>query len=410
MKILVYNTRGISARLDFLKNLVVTHEFDFLCLSECWRSDPGTLDTLHINNNHFNNNCHIYKNSSNHFQGTSTYSKDRILAQHIKSNTHEIIHSTFTHQNEKILLINSYLSPSIKDKNIITEFFSEIITICNNHPKHHCILVGDINAKHNNIHATSSPNYAGLLLTKLLSQQKINNHSLIKPLTLINNAPTRVSNTSANLLDVILSNKPTKISYQQFPSPSDHDFLILTINTKQQPTINSKYILYEDCNKSQFTFKLKKLLNKIRSNCRSCIDLKPHKTRKAIRILEKTSKLFCSELTKIVYQECPTRRSQPRNTFPPKKLVSKINHLHGKLRKGSIGSDLTQLNKLKSKLSDLVTVPRTFLSTLRKRKRTSPSSSSKISKIMNSTLLSTTSVSSPLAQNNDRFGKFSKNF
>jgi len=89
------------------------------------------------------------------------------------------------------------------------------------------LITGDLNAKHNAIHETTSPNLAGQYLLKLILREPIKNLITNKPLTNRVKHATRTGKTSSNMLDIVLSNDDWDLNVKHIKGISDHDILLI---------------------------------------------------------------------------------------------------------------------------------------------------------------------------------------
>ena len=170
------NIDGLVNKSTEILNMLEGLNPDILLFSETHLGEADSLD-LKTSRKTYKHNCHIHSKKRAELQlppihGLSIYTdldKGKAVFE-IPSDKHEIIQlDLIDHYNDKIRLLHTYLSPSSR-KNSVDEFFHELhkcIVSCPRDRK--VIITGDMNAKHNDIHHTTSPNYAGKVLNDFLN-------------------------------------------------------------------------------------------------------------------------------------------------------------------------------------------------------------------------------------------------
>jgi len=155
------------------------------------------FDTFKTPTSYYNHSNHVFRikndTRSPPLSGTSVFSNDSIKVTLIsKSSDHEIINCKVSNDSEKINLIYAYLSPS-SNKAQVLNFYKQVITLTNKTQKSERVLIiGDLNAKNNNIYPTTSPCYSGEILAKILNgEQDSNLPSCKRQLTNLVKYPTR---------------------------------------------------------------------------------------------------------------------------------------------------------------------------------------------------------------------------
>ena len=247
-------------------------------------------------------------------------------------------------------IINGYLSPSITDKDVITEFFVTIIKAFNSHPKSEWLLLGDLNAKSNLIHPTMSPNFAGEILAKMLELEHIDNCVLSKPIQLLNDQPTRVTDRCSNLLDVIICSNQKLFSFVQMQSESDHDLFLIDIIPPSTAAVKKSVIDYSSPDINIFKKEMEITTTKVKNLHSKSLAKKKYT---AIVAIEEMAKILCQGIVKATKESCPVKTFTQNNSNGPisNSCKKKMNSLLAKKRKNqATKKDIKDLEKIKQSI------------------------------------------------------------
>jgi len=365
MKILFSNINSFLDKKSQLSEVVDSCLPDIICLNETLLTDTSVVKEFKTRFRKYTKNFNILKNSNVNtnniqnqiaFRGISILSLDDIDISYLtKTSEYEIIIAQIVHKNMNYKLILSYLSPSIKDKQKIENFYANLISEVNLTPKNTKVLIiGDLNSKDNAIFPTKSANYAGKILYNFLNNIPFgkNNASLNRFMENQVNHITRSNpdNTGGNLLDLVITDRKLKnCNIQHVDRLSDHDTLLVNLSPEklntEVPKIKTLCYNYEKADLIGLGEELKrvnlKLENDLSEIFSSCPTTK-YKTikRSASSKIDRTVKSLEENLNKAFMKFVPNKirevpADQEFDTFLPatvKNLLNKKIHLYNKLR------------------------------------------------------------------------------
>ena len=217
------NAQSLSCHLDEIEILINENNLDVLCVSETW-IDPNTSDRF-VSIPNFK----IFRNDHGRGGGVCIYVSSDLSATPInmnKENVDGIEDIWLTIQCRKlpsIIVACIYRHPKTTAKNF--EYLLDCLrNIClKNKP---VLILGDINDDQLNSNSK---------LSKIIKMTKF---------TQLIDKPTRITDHSSTLLDVIITNKPDLIINSSVaPSPiADHELISVTINIekpKRKPQVRT---------------------------------------------------------------------------------------------------------------------------------------------------------------------------
>ena len=205
------NAQSLLSHKDEIDRLVISKNIDILCITETWFL-PSMDDSL-VNIQFYN----IFRHDHGRGGGACIYVRDCFKVVQIDVNLDktegiEDIWVTVQYQNLPSFIIGCvYRHPHapLSSFNYILDVFRHICL--RNKP---IFIMGDFN---DNLLSTNNK------MTKIIKNVK---------LTQIVNKPTRITNVSATLIDLLITNKPELISFSDvIPSPvADHELIIANLD------------------------------------------------------------------------------------------------------------------------------------------------------------------------------------
>lgn len=218
------NARSLTANFDEIKMLMQKNNTDILCLSETWLSDLNADNQVHIDGYNLFREDYKY----NRRGGVAVYVKEELSATKL---SHEI--PSLERVEDVWLQIQYRKNPSF------------IVGSLYRHPQGNKETFVYIDKILNAIIKRAKPFYAlGDLNDNQLSNKKSSLRTIVNKngLKQLIETPTRITETSETLLDVIITNKiETVSSCINVPCHiADHNIISLKVNTKKprrQPTI-----------------------------------------------------------------------------------------------------------------------------------------------------------------------------
>lgn len=209
------NVRSLVSHFEYVKNAILLHDIDIMAMTETWLDDSISNNLLHI-------------------QGYNIHRVDRLsrgggVGVYVKTNIKYDVFTTNKHIEQIWMKINVnwvniafgvIYNPSRNNYvNFLNDFETTLSTIIPLYDDIICtgdfnIDLLDYNSKFTELmHNT----FEGLGLTQIVNQ------------------PTRITETSATLLDYVLSSKEELVSVlavKHIPDVSDHELVIFTVNYK----------------------------------------------------------------------------------------------------------------------------------------------------------------------------------
>ena len=204
-----FNARSLNKNINELKAIIDKTNFDVICISESWLQSRTPRDRFHIEG--FNIFRMDRKNKRG--GGVCIYVRDHYLAKKIKlpkiCASPEMIWVEVEVNHQKVAIGNLYKPPKIPCKTFY-EAYESLLYIYSKYDEP--ILTGDFNVN---------------MLNQDSGEVKLLQDSILEPfaLTQLIKSPTRVTETSSTLLDLILVKSPEKVLFSgccDTPGVSDH--------------------------------------------------------------------------------------------------------------------------------------------------------------------------------------------
>ena len=197
------NVRSIRNKLDIISSEL--SNYDILCFTE-------THLNPHINNSEITIESHpnIIRNdrTTNYGGGICIFTKNNVHVSRrtdLETEDIELIILEINTSNKRLFLCCLYRPP-----NTSVEFWDKLDTIFENliNTNHNIIITGDINVDMLKLQRNSH-------LKRLMTKYQLTN---------LVNSPTRITNTSATLIDILLTNNTNIFNYTEVLAPlcSDH--------------------------------------------------------------------------------------------------------------------------------------------------------------------------------------------
>lgn len=224
------NVRSLLTGFNHFSDLVIEHEFDIMCTSETWLNNTLSTDIVHIPNYKF-----YYKNREGRGGGVGIYVRTDLVCKEVFTDFTSIDGLEYLFLDVKIsklhlLICVFYRAPS-NDAKLSTEHMDTLLSFIT--PQYDNIFfLGDINIDqlHVNCFAQCMSSYE---------------------FTQVVNEPTRVTNISQTLIDVIFVNNPEwvlNVGTINSDLISDHRMVYCKL-TVELPRAKPKIITYRDFNK-----------------------------------------------------------------------------------------------------------------------------------------------------------------
>ena len=214
------NARSINKNIIELREIIEKADFDAVCISESWLKSRTPKDRFIING------YNIFRNDRRNKRGGGVccYVQDNYIVKKIKIPNipvnPEFLFVEVSILHQKLAIGTFYKAPKIPC-NVFHDAFDSLLYIFNKYDQP--ILTGDFNVN---------------LLTPETSNFKILSDSIIEPfnLTQIIDQPTRITESSSTLIDLILVKNPEKVVSHgacAVPGVSDHHIIFMAYNIKK---------------------------------------------------------------------------------------------------------------------------------------------------------------------------------
>ena len=227
------NASSVPKHIHEIRRIVKEADFDILGISETFIKEHTPENRVNIDN------YKLFKFDREHTTqgGVALYVKTDIYVEQYKIPTHiakdknapEITCVILTINRTKIAVVCIYRTPKLPYKSI--ELLTEVIgDICCKYT--HTIFVGDYNVNQ---------------LDKNSPQYKHFQNTIIEPLALtqVITKPTRITNTTNTLIDLILTSVPENVMQHgttELPGVSDHHIVYITYALKRPKTVVKKIV------------------------------------------------------------------------------------------------------------------------------------------------------------------------
>ena len=207
------NARSLNKNIEELREIIYKTSFDAVAVSETWLTKNSPKDRFQLNN------YTVFRNDRKDSRGGGVlwYIRDHYKVKVLKTISSSVIPEMLwlevSTAGKKVALGCLYRPPKLP-YGVFANLYDSLISIYAKYE--HTILVGDFNCNMLDLNAYS---------TKLLVD------SFFEPFSLkqLIDKPTRVTDTSRTLIDLILVNKPQNALFSSCcdaPGVSDHFFYI----------------------------------------------------------------------------------------------------------------------------------------------------------------------------------------
>jgi hypothetical protein len=214
------NARSVNKNIIELKEIIENADFDAVSISESWLRSRTPKDRFLING------YNIFRADRRNKRGGGVccYVREQYLAKKVKipniPNNPEFLFVEISVLHQKLVLGTFYKPPKIPAR-VFHDVFDSLVYIFNKYEEP--VLTGDFNVNFLN---PESSNF------KLLCD------SIIEPfnLTQIVDQPTRITETSSTLIDLMLVKNPDKVICHgncAVPGVSDHNLIFMAYNIKR---------------------------------------------------------------------------------------------------------------------------------------------------------------------------------
>ena len=215
------NARSLCKNIEELREIIYKTNFDAVAISETWLTQHSPRSRFLLNN------YSIFRNDRQNKRGGGVlwYIRDHYRAKLIKTPTSlaipEMLWIEVTSAGKKIALGCLYKAPKIPYR-VFANLYDCLLSIYAQYD--HTILLGDFNSNWLDLNAYN---------TKMLLD------SFIEPFSLkqLVNKPTRITQTSSTLIDLILVTKPENALFSgvcDAPGVSDHCFTYVAYSLKKE--------------------------------------------------------------------------------------------------------------------------------------------------------------------------------
>ena len=214
------NARSINKNIIELREIIENADFDAVCISESWLKSRTPKDRFIING------YNIFRNDRRNKRGGGVccYVRDNYIAKKIRIPNipinPEFLFVEVSVLHQKLAIGTFYKAPKIPCK-VFHDAFDSLLYIFNKYEQP--ILTGDFNVN---------------LLTPETSNFKILSDSIIEPfsLTQIIDQPTRITENSRTLIDLMFVKNPEKVVSHgacAVPGVSDHHLIFMAYDIKK---------------------------------------------------------------------------------------------------------------------------------------------------------------------------------
>ena len=215
------NARSLNKNIEELREIIYKTSFDAIAISETWLTKNTPHDRFELNN------FSVFRNDRKTSRGGGIlwYIRDHYVTKVIKTpcsqSLPEMLWVEVATAGKKIALGCLYKPPKIP-YGVFANLYENLISIYSKYE--HIVLVGDFNCNMLDLNAYN---------TKVLLD------SFIEPFSLkqLVEKPTRITNTSSTLIDLILVNKPQNALFSSVcdaPGVSDHCFTYVAYSLKKE--------------------------------------------------------------------------------------------------------------------------------------------------------------------------------
>lgn len=221
------NVRSLLPKIYDVHQLLITHNIDILCISETWLSESIPDDIVALEG------FFLFRNDRDgRAGGVAIFIRNNIQCQRFNyvANSYEQIWVESTVRHVKYIFGCVYKPPSTLNSTFIDEFESQLIEC--SFRADHLYCAGDININMLDVLQNDSRKLNSLFVSLNLTQLIVD--------------PTRVTETSATLLDIILVSTPLLIRDSGVINSeiSDHDMVYCRSEFSHRP--NSTSYTYRD--------------------------------------------------------------------------------------------------------------------------------------------------------------------
>lgn len=215
------NSRSLNKNIEELREIIEKTNFDAVAISETWLTKNTPQDRFEINNFSITRNDRKTKRGG----GVAWYIRDHYKTKVIKTPSSgelpEMLWVEVATGAKKVALGCLYKPPKIP-YGVFINLFDSLTSIYTKYE--HIVLLGDFNINMLDLNANN---------TKMLLDAFIEPFSL----TQLIDKPTRITNTSRTLIDLILVNKPENALFSSCcdaPGVSDHHFTYVAYSLKKE--------------------------------------------------------------------------------------------------------------------------------------------------------------------------------
>ena len=215
------NARSLNKNIEELREIIYKTNFDALAISETWLTKNTPNGRFELNN------FSVFRNDRKNKRGGGVlwyirdHYKAKVINTPVSDKIPEMLWIEVSTAGKKLAIGCLYKPPKIP-YGIFANLYENLMPIYVKYE--HVVLVGDFNVNMQDLNAYN---------TKMLLDSFIEPFSLVQLI----NKPTRITDTSSTLIDLILVNKPQNALFSgvcDAPGLSDHCFTYVAYSLKKE--------------------------------------------------------------------------------------------------------------------------------------------------------------------------------